>query len=64
MKRIIICLAFVLSACAVPQENDVQLEERAAEPQVFEAPVMVAPMDIPLCPEVAAGDGIGGTGCK
>jgi len=66
MKRILIALTLTLSACAAPQQNEVEIEARTSEPALFDAPAMVAPVVEPLCPEIeiASGDGIGGTGCK
>jgi hypothetical protein len=61
MKRLIICLTLALSACGLPQQ-----ERAAVVPPVLESPaVMAAPVMLPCdILEVAAHDGIGGTGCR
>ncbi|WP_108814000.1 hypothetical protein [Loktanella sp. Alg231-35] len=61
MKRLIICLTLALGACSLPQE-----ERAAIAPPVLESPaVMAAPVMVPCnINEVAAHDGIGGTGCR
>ena len=56
MKRALIFLTLVISACSSPQEKLVPLEE----------PVIGAPAVIATCSgdAVVTDDGIGGTGCK
>lgn len=65
MKRIITSLGLALGACSLPQEERAGLEQGVIEaPVVLAEPAMVpaiVPCDIN---EIAANDGIGGTGCK
>lgn len=61
MKRLIIGLTLALGACSLPQQ-----ERTVVAPPVLESPAVLAePVMLPCdVNEVAAHDGIGGTGCR
>ena len=58
MKRLLICALLVLSACAVPQDDQAPLEA-----PVVMAPAMEVRSDGCQPGDTAMQDGIGGTGC-
>lgn len=61
MKRVMICLMLALGACSAPHQDRVLPEEPTLEAPVIAEPAMIVPC---LPDDVAARDGIGGTGCK
>ncbi len=62
MKRLIIGLTLLLSACAVPQDTNAVRSEPVISEPVMEMPSAIG--RAPTACEVASDDGIGGTGCR